>query len=221
MQRPTVHGLCNRRQRQLQNTRLYIQSAVHGMQGARARCCTTWWGARGRQARARGGRQALHFPLPWRVRLLWICPWPRPRERQANKQTIKCHGPTQHTLSSFTAGRLPDVSGLDPQWAVGEEAERRSGHRGRQPGHPPQLQGGVPARGGAKHKDTERIRTLMPFNMLLSNFCFWGAVLIGRSPNLLFCFWYRNFVVMLPAQYFNISWQGGLAPKDLETWLLS
>ena len=101
-----------------------------------------------------------------------------------------------------------------------------SGHRRRQPDHPPLQKGGVPARCRPQHQDPERIWKMIP--MLLSNFCFGGgaqSVLkwTGQDSerNFMFLFLVRNLLSFTAHNHcFNISWQGGFALKDLETILL-
>ena len=173
LQRPNLHDLFNWRIWKLQKTRVHLQSAMHEVQRSRTRCCPSgrgWW----QPTRARRGRQTLHLPLSRRVWLQWICQRERPQEGHANKQTNKCNGPSQQSLPSLTAGRLPNVCGVHPQGTTGEAAEGGGGDRWWSAGHPPQLQGRVSPGSSAIIKNSERIWTMIPpvIIMLLSNFCF-------------------------------------------------
>ena len=118
-----------------------------------------------------------------------------------------------------------EIGWLDKSLNI-EKQGLSSGHRRRQPDHPPLQKGGVPARCRPQHQDPERIWKMIP--MLLSNFCFGGgaqSVLkwTGQDSerNFMFLFLVRNLLSFTAHNHcFNISWQGGLAPKDFETCLL-
>ena len=131
------------------------------------------------------------------------------------KRTNQMHSGGTVTSNMVERWRSSPCLWCPPPPNLHQEGQGRSGERGREPGHPHELQGGVSPGGRPQHQGTARIWKInfapnLSFSgqggsywLLLSNY--WNF-LFGTEPLLssLFLFW-------------RIDWQGGLAPKDLST----
>ena len=105
------------------------------------------------------------------------------------KRTIQMHSGGTETSTMVERWRSSPCLWCPPPPNLHQEGQGRSGNCGREPGHPHELQGGVPPGGGPEYENPARLWTIDLLTVAEQPFVFgWGGVLIGRPPSSSFHF---------------------------------
>ena len=84
----------------------------------------------------------------------------RASDRAAEEEQIQCTLAALRALPWWGDSRVLHVCGVHHHQAFHQEDQGGSGDRGREPGHPHELQGGVSPGGGPQYQSAARIRTI-------------------------------------------------------------